>query len=275
MKIILKCQVKIFGCLIFLMGIVSCDSDPCALDPCEDPCVLIPCDSDPTVQLDPTEGNGTAATPTLPDSFEFYLNDEIDTPFENGVDMKLAFDYNTAPPGNVRVGFIQIVRTVNLCDGRYIYPTVEKRRRATDQGWYLDRADGYKSGIYGQIDMGDRRGYAESYASWGTKTDPAYMEDVPYRPENRPNLGIRWQAICVPVDINIDHRLCDNPKLGYYYWSWTVTEFGALKNIEHGIANSSVEEDVNDALIAWNSHQTGPGWGCIAAAPPPGVTAVP
>lgn len=253
LKIILKRQVAILSCLVFLIGIVSCNSDPCA---------VVPCDADPKVEIEPPEGSGTPTTRS--GEFSFILNDKIDTYFENGVDMELQFRYDNTTGAFVPVGFIQIVRTVNLCDGRFIYPTEEKRERATPEGWYVDRAEGYRSAIYGQMDNGD----FELYARMGTERTPASITDSPYRPENHPFLGIRWQAVSVPVDIRTNESDCDNPRFGYYYWSWTVTEYGSLENIKRGIANRSLINDVNNALNKWTSHPSHPDRECIAARVP-------
>jgi hypothetical protein len=244
LKTITKRYWALLGCLIFLTANVSCDSDPCG---------LIPCDANSEINIEPPQGTEALTTPS--GTFDFVLNEPIDNHFENGVDMELFFHHD----GNSNVGFIQIVRTVNLCDGRgprYLFPTEEKRERATAKGWYVDRAEGYNSAIFGQKNSGE----FEQYASMGSASVRARMNDLPYRSENHPNLGIRWQAVTVPVDIGATDADCRNQRFGYYYWTWTVNEFGELQDIEYGIANSSLMADVDSALAKW----TNPSRQCIA-----------
>lgn len=181
-----------------------------------------------------------------------------DTTRQNGIDMDLRFGFDPAACGSDCVSdlvcYIQIVRTVDLEDGTYIYPSTEKRDRATDEGWYLDRLAGRIWGYYGRYDDGS---FAATLQT-GSNNRDAILYDRPSRPENEPWLEIWWQAVSVPVCIDDDSD-CLNNLLGYYFWSWFVGSNGTVTGIIHAIAWEPLETAVDDAVDEWNDQATGLG----------------
>lgn len=190
-------------------------------------------------------------------SFTF-TGTEYDTEYQNGVDMNISFDFNPATCSSEctcdPVCYIQIVRTVDLEDGTYLYPSSEKEDRATSDGWYIDRLAGRKWGYYGRNDDG-------SFASTldtGSETEPAILYDSPRRGESEPWLNIWWQAVSIPVCIDEDSD-CLNNLLGYYFWSWWVTNDGEVPGIINGIAWEPHEVAVDEAVDEWNDQAPGLG----------------
>lgn len=261
MKIILKQSVVILAFAVGLAGIESCG--------CESQC-------DSSV----IERVGTGSPSRLLGTFIFRQLGTIDTPFRNGIIMELEF---TPDPTGVSgsacdVGFIQIVRTVSLKDPtRFYYPTSQKARRATSQGWYIDQADGYESPLYGRNNSGFPPDFEPALAQPGrmaaTTVEMAHMADRPSRREYPHLRCILWQAVTVPVCIS-DH-VC--PKtlgdkvdgLGYYTWSWIVTEDGEVAEVQHDLARSSFAEQVDEALKEWNGETI---WGTLPCPPRPVTT---
>ena len=129
-----------------------------------------------------------------------FTGSKVDTSSVNGLDMNLSFDFNpTADCGSNcscnTVAYIQIVRTVDMEDSTYIYPSAEKEGRANGNGWYIDRLEGKKWGYYGRNDDG-------TFASTldpGSENDPAILFDAPSRGEAEPWIDIWWQAVSVPA----------------------------------------------------------------------------
>lgn len=182
----------------------------------------------------------------------------VDTAAQNGVDMDVSFDFD---PGECEfdcacdlVCYVQIVRTVDLNDGTYHYPSTEKADRATADGWYLDRLAGRIWGYYGRYDDGT---FAASLDT-GSDVDPAILYDSPRRGEAEPWLGIWWQAVSVPVCIDEDSD-CENQLLGYYFWSWWVDDDGNVPGIIDTIAWEPQDEDFDEAVDEWNAQAPGLG----------------
>jgi len=181
-----------------------------------------------------------------------------DTAYSNGIDMDVKFDFDPATCGSDctcdLVCYIQIVRTVDLEDGTYLYPSTEKQNRATAYGWYIDRVAGKIWGYYGRNDDGS----FASYLVTGTDQNDAILNDSPRRGESEPWLQIWWMAVSVPVCIDDDSD-CLNNLLGYYFWSWVVDDAGTVTGILDAVAWEPLETDVDDAVAEWNSQAPGLG----------------
>ncbi len=180
-----------------------------------------------------------------------FTGSKVDTSTVNGLDMNLSYDFNPADCGSNcscnTVAYIQIVRTVDMEDSTYIYPSSEKEERANDNGWYIDRLEGKKWGYYGRNDDG-------SFASTldpGSENDPAILFDAPSRGEAEPWIDIWWQAVSVPVCIQ-NGSGCENKLLGYYFWSWVVEPSGVVNDPIHAIAWEDHDGEVDLAVEKWN-----------------------
>lgn len=200
--------------------------------------------------LEPPAMAGTGNKTRPCGEFRLLDLDVRDTYSLNGIDVKLGFAFIPSTPGCESscdsIGFVQIVRTLDLDNPkRFYYPSTQKRQRATSDGWYIDRGEGYKWVYYGRRNDG---GFA-AYVTLGTASDQAALSDRPYRPENHPFLGIRWQAVTVPVCIDADR---EGDQHGYYAWSWTVTRRGSVVDVKYIVANESLIDDVRQALSQWN-----------------------
>ena len=86
----------------------------------------------------------------------------------------------------------------------------------------------------------------------------AILNDQPYRPENHPFLGIRWQAVTVPVCMDTDN---EGGQHGFLAWSWTVTRQGTVEKVQYKMAKASLENDIKEALDKWNGQHEA--WGTI------------
>lgn len=236
MNMTAKPRVVLVICLMVLICMASCGKEKgCSDDELED-----------------LAGTGSPTEPLGDIGLDFLQ--VIDDYAQNGAAAKVWFERRAKPGEFAPVGFIQIVRTDDLHNPNYyLYPSEEKKERATDDGWYVDRGEGYKWAIYGQMDNGS---FAD-YVFVGSETDPtAFMTDAPYRPENQPYFCIRWQAVAVPVCISTDEyplAPCQDERLGYYYWGWTVDHEGSVitDDDRHGIARESMTENVEEALERW------------------------
>lgn len=196
---------------------------------------------------------------TLPACGEFTFTGTIyDTDKSNGVDMNVSFDFDPATCGSDctcdLVCYIQIVRTVDLEDGTYLYPSTEKQNRATTDGWYIDRIAGKIWGYYGRNDDGSFAWYLVT----GSDTTDAILNDSPRRGESEPWLQIWWQAVSVPVCIDDDSGCLDN-LLGYYFWSWVVDDAGTVTGIIDAVAWEPLETAVDDSVTEWNNQAPGLG----------------
>jgi len=189
--------------------------------------------------------------------FDFELIRVLDNSLANGVDVELSFTINSGESADSDrlSGFIQIVRTQDLCGSkRFYFPSEEKRARATESGWYVDRRDGAKVPFFGHD--GSETITPSSFYEAKAKIEAGWTSimDAPYRPENRDNVGIRWEAVSVPVPI---HDPEYNRHLGFYYWSWTVDDAGVV-TAHSGLASSELIRDVEDAIIAWKAQKRNP-----------------
>jgi hypothetical protein len=175
----------------------------------------------------------------------------VDGATQNGVDMDVSFDFDPAECGSTctcsLVAYIQIVRTVDLEDFTYIYPSSEKADRATADGWYIDRIANRIWGYYGRNDDGT---FATTLDP-GSDTDPATLFDSPRRGQSEPWLSIWWQAVSVPVCID-NGSTCANRLVGAYFWSWLVDEDGAVPGIINGVAWEPLPDAVDEAVAEWN-----------------------
>ncbi len=187
---------------------------------------------------------GTGPTIGADGVFEWDLLQVHDTPFVNGADASIKF---VPEPPRAKVGFVQIVRTQDLYKpDRFYYPSDEKRGRSSN-GWYVDRWDGALFPIFGM----------KNDCSEGTNVEIrniATMIDRPYRPDRAPYLGVRWQAVVVPVPVPLagqDFKEALKTKLGYYYWNWTVTKNGTLKDVNEGLARETLKDDIKNAFKKW------------------------
>jgi len=181
-----------------------------------------------------------------------FTGTKVDTSTSNGVNMNVSFDFNPHECGSKctcdPVCYVQIVRTVDLEDGTYHYPSSEKSDRATDDGWYLDRLAGRIWGYYGRNDDGS----FASHLDTGSEVDPAILYDSPRRPEAEPWLGIWWQAVSVPVCIDEDSD-CENHLLGYYFWSWSVNDDGEVTGIIDTLAWEPLDTAFDEGVDEWNA----------------------
>jgi len=197
-------------------------------------------------------GSGSPITPC--GDFSFVIDNIIDSELENGVDVSLEFDFKPEICGEScsydSILFIQIVRTVSgTYRSRFSYPSTQKKERATVDGWYIDRIDGYRWGYFG---MDDNMTPGNNITS-GNSTRRASLRDSPYRPDRREFYNIRWEAVTVPVCLDGDD-VCDNKMLGFYYWSWTVSQNGTVEHedVLYRNASETLEEAVSDAIEKWN-----------------------
>lgn len=187
-----------------------------------------------------------------------FIGTKVDTSEENGVDMNLSFDFNPVDCGSKcacdPVCYIQIVRTVDLETGTYIYPSSEKEDRATTNGWYIDRIPNRIWGYYGRNDDGGFAGNLDP----GSATEPTILFDRPSRGEAEPWLQIWWQAVSTPVCIQ-PRSGCENRLLGYYFWSWAVNNDGTTTDPVHAVAWQPLENEVDAAVGEWNIQAPGLG----------------
>lgn len=192
------------------------------------------------------EGTGAIAESYGDFDFEY---DSQDTYFRNGIvaDLSFKFETNRFPTPCDSIGFIQVVRTIDLDNPNedFYYPSRQKKQRATKNGWYIDRGEGYKWVYYGRKNDSTFAQYVTPGKDLNSMQ--ATMSDRPYRPENQPYLGIRWQAVTVPVCID-----ADTSGLGYYAWSWKVTPRGEVADVDSAVAKTSLITDVVAALAKWN-----------------------
>jgi len=188
--------------------------------------------------------------------FDFQLIRVLDNSLANGIDVRLSFtlDPSEVSGGEIEYSFIQIVRTQDLCDSkRFHFPTEERRERRTENGWYVDRIDHAKKPFFGHdgSEGVTVSSFHKTKAIVGTTARSASLFDVPYRPENYDNLGIRWEAVSVPVPINDEEY---ERHLGFYYWSWTVDEAGAV-TVDSDLASSDLTREVEEAINAWKAQK--------------------
>jgi len=187
-----------------------------------------------------------------------FTGSKYDTSTENGIDMSLRFDFNPATCGAAcsadSICYVQIVRTVDLEGGTYLYPSAEKAARATPDGWYLDRLEGKKWGYYGRNDDGT----FASTLSPGGNTTPTVLVDAPRRPEMAPYIWIFWEAVSVPVTIRADAS-CTDRLLGYYFWGWIVAKDGSVAGPLYAPAWEPMENDVDGGVAGWNAQAPGLG----------------
>ncbi len=187
-----------------------------------------------------------------------FTGSKVDTSNTNGIDMQVSFDFNPENCGSEctcnPVAYVQIVRTVDMESGIYIYPSSEKEDRATAAGWYIDRLEGRKWGYYGRNDDGS---FASSLDP-GSETEPAILFDSPRRRQAEPWLAIWWQAVSVPACIQ-DTSGCSNRLLGYYFWSWLVDDAGTVSDPVHANAWEPMQADFDAAVGEWNAQAPGLG----------------
>jgi hypothetical protein len=193
----------------------------------------------------------SACEPVPPCGDLTFTGTEVDGSSSNGIDMNVSFDFDPAECGSNctcnLVAYVQIVRTVDLEDFNYLYPSSEKADRATADGWYIDRLANRIWGYYGRNDDG-------SFASTldpGSDTDPAILFDSPRRPESEPWLHIWWEAVSVPVCIDPDSA-CANRLAGAYFWSWIVDAAGVVTGIVKGTAWDPLPAAFDAAVAEWN-----------------------
>jgi hypothetical protein len=199
-----------------------------------------------------------ACTPLRPCGTFSFTGTIADTSSQNGINMNLSFDFDPGVCGSRcscnPVCYIQIVRTVDMENFTYLYPSSEKQGRATANGWYIDRLEGKKWGYYGRNDDG-------TFASTldpGSDTAPTVLFDAPMRPELEPWINIWWEAVSVPVCIQ-DGSGCQNELLGYYFWSWLVNNAGTVTGIIDAIAWEHLDQEVDQAVAQWNVQAPGLG----------------
>ena len=216
-------------------------------------CFLSGCDSEPIGRPPAPSGTGSEIVPC--GDFSFAVDNIIDSEFENGIDVSLEFDFKPEICGEScsydSILFIQIVRTVSGTNQpRFSYPSTQKKERATVDGWYIDRIDGYRWGYFG---MDDSMTPGNNITS-GNSTRHASLTDSPYRPDRREFHNIRWEAVTVPVCLHGD-GVCDNKMLGFYYWSWTVSQDGTVESgdVLYRNAQVSLKEVVSEATRQWDS----------------------
>jgi hypothetical protein len=177
---------------------------------------------------------------------------------ENSLPMSLAFDFDPAACGPADtctlVAYVQIVRTVDMEDFTYLYPSSEKEDRATGNGWYIDRVAGKIWGYYGRNDNGS----FASNLSPGSDTTDATLFDTPSRPEVEPWLDMFWQAVSVPVCLDGGSSYSDN-LLGYYFWSWLVDSAGTATGPLAFTGQEFHHDEVDAAVGEWNAQAPGLG----------------
>ncbi len=199
--------------------------------------------------LPPYDGTGddTAAC----GEFKPFDWDSNDTFSENGIDADLGFAFKERASGcttKCSTAFIQIVRTLDLDDPkRFYFPTYQKMQRATLDGWYVDRGDGYEWVYFGRRNGNEVEFH--DYVKPGSELVPAKLSDRPYRPENHPFLGIRWQAVTAAVCLDGEYQPAAH---GYYAWSWTVTKQGKVERVRSQLAKASLKLAFEAALKRWN-----------------------
>jgi hypothetical protein len=181
-----------------------------------------------------------------------FTGTKVDTPETNGLDMSLSFAFTPSACGSSctcnTVCYVQMVRTVDMETMEYIYPSDEKKNRATGNGWYVDRLEGKIWGYYGRNDDGSFAGTLTP----GSDTTPAILVDSPSRPEVEPWIHIWWQAVSVPVCIQPGSG-CVNKLLGYYFWSWLVDASGKVSDPIHARAWEPLQTEFDSAVSAWNT----------------------
>lgn len=187
--------------------------------------------------------------------FQGTISDGADS---NGLDMSVAFDFDPAACGPSDacdlVAYVQIVRTVDMEDFIFLYPSSEKEDRATADGWYIDRVANKIWGYYGRNDDGT----FGSNLDPGSDTSDATLFDFPNRTEAEPWLDIFWQAVSVPVCLDEGSTYANN-LLGYYFWSWLVDESGTAAGPLDFLAPEGRHEDVDEAVAEWNTQAPGLG----------------
>lgn len=202
----------------------------------------------------PMEGDGAPTVACGDFDFKQYPRD---TYFRNGIiaELDFQFDATRCTTRCDSIGFIQIVRTIDLDnpDEDFYYPSLQKKQRATKQGWYIDRGEGYKWVYYGRKNNKKFQDYVT--VGKGSNSMRANMIDRPYRPENHPYLGIRWQAVTVPICID-----ADTTGHGYLAWSWTVTSRGEVKDVKEAVAKKTLKDEVVDAVAKWNDDENVKAW---------------
>lgn len=192
---------------------------------------------------------------------EFDLNDRgiLDTASQNGWEMDVDFDFTPADCGEecscTLTCFVQIVRSVDLEDGTYLYPSSEKEDRATATGFYLDRLAGKIWGYYGRNDDGSFAGSVTT----GSDTSTANLYDFPKRGDSEPWLDFIWMAITVPVCIDNPDSTCNNHLLGYYEWAWSADAAGTVPWTIHFVSPKGWKDDFDDAIDQWNLQAPGLG----------------
>jgi hypothetical protein len=191
--------------------------------------------------------------------FDLHDNGVQDTSAQNGWSMDLDFAFTPSECNNTctcdLTAFVQIVRSVSLEDGTYLYPTSEKEDRATATGFYLDRLAGKIWGYYGRNDDGSFAGSVTT----GSDTSTANLIDFPRRPESRPWLDFIWMAVTVPVCIDNPDSACNDHLLGYYEWAWSVDDVGTVPWTIHFISPKGWKDDFDDAVARWDLQAPGLG----------------
>jgi hypothetical protein len=187
-----------------------------------------------------------------------FSGSEVDTTSENGIDASLSFDFDpadcTAECTCNLIPYVQIVRTWSFETSQPLYPTSEKRDRATTAGYYIDRVPDRKWGYYGRNDDGS----FASYLTPGSNTTTAVLGDAPRRPEASPWLDIWWQASSAPVCIE-SSASCFNDFCGYYFWSWLVDDAGTVTGIVDLVGWEFLSDQFNEAVAQWNAQAPGLG----------------
>jgi hypothetical protein len=181
-----------------------------------------------------------------------------DTATSNGITASVDFDLTPANCGSAAtcdlVAFVQIVRTLDLDTFTSLFPSTEKQDRATTDGWYIDRIPDRIWGYYGRNDDGS---FANTVTT-GSDTSTANLFDRPTRPEQEPWLDIWWMAVTVPVCLD-DASAIANNLIGYYFWSWIVSEFGSVGDPIDTIAWVPLDQSLADAVTEWDLQAPGLG----------------
>ncbi len=190
-------------------------------------------------------------------TFTFHDLGVEDTSTLNGWNMDVDFDFDPVACDVEcscnKVCFIQIVRTIDMETGIYLYATTEKQDRATSEGFYLDRLAGRIWGYYGRNDSGT----FASTITVGSDTSTATLRDFPKRGETPPWIDFLWMAITVPVCIDNPSSSCNNYLLGYYEWGWVVDDAGTVPYTIDWIAPRGFKDAFDDAVTKWNAQAPG------------------
>jgi hypothetical protein len=193
----------------------------------------------------------SACDPVPPCGDFTFTGTKVDSPTENGIDMNVSFNFDPSRCGancaGSVVAYVQMVRTVDLEDFNYIYPSSEKAGRATDDGWYIDRLENRIWGYYGR----NNDGSFASTLDLGSDSEPAILFDAPRRAESEPWINIWWEAISVPVCLNTG-ATCANQLTGAYFWSWLVDAAGTVTGIPEGLPDKGMLGRFDAAVAQWN-----------------------